>query len=103
MLSGFKKVKIATEYFINSKPIEDLPVSASELEQVEVKFEELDGWEEDITGVKSYDDLPLNVKNFLERLTTLLEIPVCGFSVGPERNQTIITDRSLVKACGMNL
>jgi len=103
VLSGFKKIKIAVEYHVNGRQLDDLPVSSRELEKVQVKYEELDGWDLDITKVKCHADLPEAVKNFLKRIEQISQIPICGFSVGPERHQTIISDNNLIKSCGIKL
>ena len=48
------------------------------------------GWKENITQVKSFDKLPLNAKNYLNKISTLVGVPIGMFSVGPDRNQTIM-------------
>ena len=101
VLTGFKKVKLATNYILGGKPLDDLPVCADECEQVETHYEEMDGWTEDLTGVRSFDDLPASTKNFINRLSTLCNVPISGFSVGPDRSQTIILDGNLRQACSL--
>jgi adenylosuccinate synthase len=52
----------------------------------------LKGWEEDITGVRSKEDLPANAQIYLEAIEDLLEVPVKVVSVGKERDQTFKID-----------
>ena len=48
------------------------------------------GWDEDITGVKKFEDLPVNAQNYLKRVSELSETPLAIVSVGADRIQTII-------------
>jgi adenylosuccinate synthase len=48
------------------------------------------GWNEDLTGVRKYDDLPENLRNYIDFLEKELEVPVAIVSVGPDRDQTIV-------------
>ncbi|TAK05421.1 adenylosuccinate synthase [Patescibacteria group bacterium] len=50
-------------------------------------YETLPGWSEDISGCRSWDDLPENVRTFLNLVSLQLGVPVTGASVGPEREQ----------------
>ncbi len=91
VLTGFEKIKIGLEYRLDGKVIEDLPVAASDIERVEVTYEELPGWTEDITEVRDFSDLPDAAKHLIQRVKELVKCDVGGFSVGPDREQTIIT------------
>ena len=51
---------------------------------------EVDGWQEDITAVKSYDELPENAKAYIRKVEELTRTEVAVVSVGPDREQTII-------------
>lgn len=90
VLSGFKKVKICTAYELDGKQIDYYPASLSELERCKPVYEELPGWDEDITKAQSWDDLPTNAQNYLKRISELSRTPLGTVSVGPDREQTII-------------
>jgi adenylosuccinate synthase len=61
VLSGIKKLKIATHYELNGKRLNgEMPATLDALAKCEVKFLELDGWDEDITKVQKFEDLPAN-------------------------------------------
>ena len=90
VLSGFDTVKLATGYDLNGETIDDLPVLASDLEKVTASYEEMPGWTEDITNVRSFEELPVAAQNVMKRIEELSGCKVGGFSVGPERSQTII-------------
>ena len=90
IFSGFDTVKIATAYELDGKEIDYYPASLKELERCKPVYEELPAWQEDITGAKSWDDLPENAQKFLNRISELVDIPLVTVSVGPEREQTIV-------------
>jgi adenylosuccinate synthase len=90
VLSDFKAIKIGTGYSLDGRQLQDLPVCASEIERVTVSYEELPGWCQDISGVRSFEDLPPNAQRFLRALEERVKCRIGGFSVGPEREQTII-------------
>jgi adenylosuccinate synthase len=88
VLTGLETVKICTAYNYNGKTITEYPASLKVLSQCEPVYEELPGWTEDITGCKSLDELPVNARHYLERVSQLTGIPLSIFSVGPDRAQT---------------
>ena len=70
--------------------IRDFPASLTELAKCEPVYEELPGWTEDITGARSYDELPENVKRYVARVEELCGCRVCMVGVGPGREQNIV-------------
>jgi adenylosuccinate synthase len=88
VLTGIEKLKICTAYKYRGEVIEEFPASLKVLAECEPVYEELPGWTEDITGVKSLDELPVNARHYIERVSQLTGIPLTVFSVGPDRNQT---------------
>ncbi|WP_246944280.1 adenylosuccinate synthase [Bacillus pinisoli] len=88
VLTGIEKLKICVAYQYNGQIVEEFPASLKVLAQCEPVYEELPGWTEDITGVKSLNELPENARHYLERISQLTGIPLSIFSVGPDRNQT---------------
>tara|TARA_Y100001949_G_scaffold33600_2_gene26585 strand:- start:5756 stop:7027 length:1272 start_codon:yes stop_codon:yes gene_type:complete len=88
VLSGINKIKVCTKYNYNGNAVDYLPFSIEE-ENIEPIYEEIDGWEEDITQAKSYNDLPVNFKNYVEFLEDKLNLKIKIVSVGPDRTQTI--------------
>tara|TARA_B100001175_G_scaffold190998_1_gene161960 strand:- start:211 stop:1482 length:1272 start_codon:yes stop_codon:yes gene_type:complete len=89
VLSGIEKIKVCTEYNYNGKNVDYLPFSILE-ENITPIYKELDGWEEDITKVRTYEDLPLNFKNYIKFLEDRLKLKIKIISVGPDRKQTIL-------------
>jgi adenylosuccinate synthase len=88
VLSGLKTVKICTAYKYKGEIIDNYPASLSILNECEAIYEELPGWDEDITQARSLDDLPVNARRYVERVAELTGIPIAIFSVGRNREQT---------------
>ncbi|HEY0827840.1 MAG TPA: adenylosuccinate synthase [Bacilli bacterium] len=88
VLTGLKTVKICTGYKYRGEIINTYPASLKMLSECEAIYEELPGWDEDITGARSLEDLPENVRHYLERVSQLTGIPITIFSVGRNRAQT---------------
>lgn len=86
VLSGFEKVKICTGYGYNGSIMKEFPASLSVLENCEPSYEEMDGWDEDLAGIKSAEQLPPNALRFIKKVEELTGVPVWIVSVGPQRN-----------------
>ena len=89
VLSGLEKLKICTKYRYKNEIIEHLPftIDDSSLEPI---YEEIEGWNEDITQIDNFHDLPDNFKKYVNFLEKNLELEIKIVSVGPNRKQTII-------------
>ena len=91
VLSGMPTLKIATKYKTeDGKIIDYFTSSTTKLYNYEPIYEELEGWTEDITHARTYDELPANAKKYIEFIEKHLGINVYLVSVGPERTQNII-------------
>ncbi len=88
VLTGLETVKICTAYRYRGEIIEYYPASLKMLSECEPVYEELPGWTEDVTRARSLDDLPVNARHYLERVSQLTGIPISIFSVGRNREQT---------------
>ncbi|HMO18635.1 MAG TPA: adenylosuccinate synthase [Oligoflexia bacterium] len=95
ILTGFKTIRLGTHYLFDGQPVEDLPHASENVSALEVFYEEMSGWDEDITGVKSLDDLPQAASRFLKRIEELVGVEIGAFSVGPDRSQAVITSDSV--------
>jgi adenylosuccinate synthase len=87
VMSGFKTIKICTSYKIDGKICDELPFRNDSV--IEPIFTELEGWEEDISGYRNFDDLPVALKIFIEFIEKQTGVPVTMVSVGPDREETI--------------
>ena len=90
VMSGFDTIKICKAYKLDGKEIYGLPATVKDIERCEPVYEELPGWKEDITHVKSFEELPVNCQNYIHKIEELVHCPVRMFSVGPDREQTVV-------------
>ena len=90
VLTGFDKIKICTAYKMGDKIINNFPASLEDLAKCEPVYEELDGWNEDLTNIEKFEDLPENAKKYIARVEELIDANIDLVSVGPNRTQTII-------------
>ena len=88
VLSGFKKVKICTSYQINGIEIDYFPYDTN-ADNLKPIFKELPGWDEDLTSITRFSDLPKNFVKYISFLENALGVPIEIVSVGPDRKQTI--------------
>ena len=90
VLSGIDVLKICVAYRLHEDIIDYIPASIKEVEQCEPIYIELPGWNEDITKITNFSDLPDNAKSYLNKISELTGIEIAIFSVGPDRTQTIV-------------
>lgn len=90
VLSGFDELQICEAYDLNGERTTDFPGHIDDLEMAKPILTTVPGWNEDITGVTSYDDLPANARKYVETIGELMGFPVDIVSVGPDRAQTIM-------------
>ncbi len=90
VLDELETIKICEAYSFRGEKITELPAGA-EMSECEPIFTELPGWQEDISQITSYSDLPENAKNYVQSLAEIIDCPVTYLGVGPKRCQTIQT------------
>ncbi len=95
VLGGLEEIKICPAYLYKGERVEAFPANLKVLESCEPLYETLPGWEEDISHLRRYDDLPTNVRGYLKRIEELTGVPVQIVSVGPGREQTIVLNNPL--------
>lgn len=88
VLTGLDTVKICTAYELDGKEITEYPANLDQLKRCKPIFEELPGWTEDVTNVRTLEELPENARKYLERISELCNVQISIFSVGSDREQT---------------
>ena len=87
VLSGFKTIKICTSYKVDGKDCTEIPFdNDSEIEPVYI---EMPGWDENISGINEFSELPDSLKNYVRFIEEHTGVPVTMVSVGPDRNEII--------------
>ncbi|MBL0385090.1 adenylosuccinate synthase [Tumebacillus sp. ITR2] len=89
ILTGLEELKVCVGYDYNGETLRETPTSLKVLGQCKPIYETLPGWSEDISGVRSYDELPENAKNYIRKLEEVTGVQLAILSVGPGREQTI--------------
>ena len=92
VLTGLEALKICVGYELDGKRVEARPASLKKLAQCNPIYEEMPGWNEDITGARALDQLPTRARDYLNRIEQITELPLSIISVGPMRDQTIILE-----------
>ena len=88
-LSGFDQLKIGVAYELGGQRLTDFPPEAEVLRQVHCIYETMPGWTADVSGVRTFSELPQSAQDYILRLEQLLGARVSIVSVGPDRSQTI--------------
>jgi adenylosuccinate synthase len=89
VLCELPELKICVAYELDGRRTTDFPSHADDLRRVKPVYETLPGWQQEISDVRRYHDLPTKCRAYLERLSRLVGRPVEIVSVGPDRQQTI--------------
>jgi adenylosuccinate synthase len=89
VLSGLPVLRICRAYRYQGREIGEFPSRLSVLAGCVPVYEELPGWDEDLTGVRTFDELPAAARGYLSRISELAGVPVGLVSVGPGREQTL--------------
>ncbi len=90
VLDGLDVIRLCVGYTINGEERRTPPVGAEAFADCHPVYVEMPGWSESTVGVKNYDDLPENAKNYLKRIEEITETPIDIVSTGPDRNETIV-------------
>ncbi len=92
VLDRFERIRISVAYRdpADGREWSTVPASTSVYGRLEPVYEELPGWQADTTACRSWDDLPLAARRYVERLEALAVCPITHVSVGPERAQMIV-------------
>ena len=88
VLSGFKTLKVCTQYNYKGEIISHFPFNIEE-ENVTPIYTEFKGWEEDLTKMTTDGTLPKALNDYIKFIEDFVEVPIKIVSVGPDRNQTI--------------
>ncbi len=92
VLDGLKELRLCVAYRDKEtgKETTDFPSQLTELDRLEPVYETFPGWEGSVSLIRSYDELPVEARHYLERIAQLIGAPMAIVSVGPERNETIM-------------
>lgn len=98
ILSGIGPLQVATGYRLDGETIPTLPTNPADLARVEAELVELEGWNDDLRGARKLEDLPTPVRKYLDFIEAQTQTPIAIVSIGPDREETIITRPDLIWA-----
>lgn len=90
VLDAFKEIKICTGYRYKGKAYDEMPSELNILEECEPVYENMEGWNEDTSGITEYGMFPEKAKKYLKRLSELTGVNIDMISTGQKRSETII-------------
>lgn len=90
VLTGLEQVRICVGYRLAGEILTELPQSLKRFQQAEPVYLDLPGWTEDLSGIRSFDQLPENARNYINHIEKLTGVPATIIAVGPSREQTIV-------------
>jgi adenylosuccinate synthase len=90
VLTGWEKIPVCVAYEVDGKRVEEVPASQSDFHHAKPIYEYLDGWKEDISNCKKFEDLPINAQKYVQYLEKISGAPMSAIGVGPGRDQTIV-------------
>jgi adenylosuccinate synthase len=89
ILSGLERVPVCVAYDVHGTRHDEVPMTQTEFHHARPVYEYLDGWWEDISAAKEFDDLPKNAQRYVRAIEDLIGAPVAAVGVGPRRDQTV--------------
>ena len=90
VLSGLEEINLCIGYKYENELFKDYPYKESIHYKAEPVYQAFDGWTEDISSVKNFEDLPKNAQTYIKAIEDFIEVPITFISVGPERTENII-------------
>ncbi|MBK8458849.1 MAG: adenylosuccinate synthase [Micropruina sp.] len=90
ILSGWKQIPVCVGYDVNGKRTNRLPMTQTEFHHATPVYEVMEGWAEDISGCRTFDELPKSCQRYVRRLEELVGTQLSGIGVGPGREQVVM-------------
>ena len=89
LLSGLEQVPVCVAYEVDGKRYDEIPMTQTDFHHAVPVYEYFDGWWEDISKARSFDELPANARAYIGAVEEMIGAPVCAVGVGPRRDQTL--------------
>lgn len=89
VLDGLSKIKVCNQYKVDDQVVQNFPMELDIFSKCEPIYEELPGWEGDISQITKFQDLPPTAKTYIQYISDMAKVPISLISVGSRRNQTI--------------
>src|SRR3954464_107837 len=89
VLSSWERVPVCVAYDVDGTRHDEMPMTQTEFHHARPVYEQLDGWWEDISACRTFDELPVNAQSYVRALEEMSGTPIWGVGVGPGREQTL--------------
>ncbi|HET6673188.1 MAG TPA: adenylosuccinate synthase, partial [Agromyces sp.] len=89
VLTGLERIPVAVAYDVDGQRFDEVPVSQSDFHHATPIYEELPGWSEDISGARSFEELPANAKSYVRELEAMSGSRISAIGVGPGRDEIV--------------
>lgn len=96
VLDGVSEINICTKYICGQEVLTEFPASGSRAKKCTPDYETVRGWSHPVAGIRSYEELPKEAQQYIEKLEEVVGVPVALVSTGADRNDTIIREDSIV-------
>ena len=90
VLDELDEIKMCIAYEINGKKFDYLPASADDQFKAKPIYKSYKGWKSSTVGIKNFEELPENAKNYIKELESFIDTKISSISTSPERNDTIL-------------
>ena len=90
VLTGLDRIPVCVAYDVDGIRVDEVPVSQSDFHHAVPIYEEFVGWTEDITGVRTFDDLPKNARDYVLALEKMSGARISAIGVGPDREAIVV-------------
>jgi adenylosuccinate synthase len=90
VLSSLEKVPVCVGYEVDGQRVDEMPMTQTDVHHAVPVYEELPGWFEDISGCRTFEELPANARAYVEHLESISGARISAIGVGPGREQTIV-------------
>lgn len=98
VLDALEEIKVCVGYEIDGKRIDTFPAVSLDLAKIKPIYETLEGWKSDTVGITKIEDLPAKAREYVEFLSNSIGVEIGLISTGPERDQTIILQDSVMES-----
>ena len=90
VLTGLESIPVCVAYEVDGQRVDEVPVSQSDFHHAVPIYEEFPGWSEDITGARSFDDLPKNAQDYVLAIEAMSGARISAIGVGPARDAIVV-------------
>ncbi|HEX8638523.1 MAG TPA: adenylosuccinate synthase [Pyrinomonadaceae bacterium] len=97
VLDALAEIKVCIGYEINGERVDTFPAVAQDLREIKPVYESLEGWQSETLGITKIEDLPEKARHYVEFLSNSIGVEIGLISTGPERDQTILLQNSIME------